>query len=166
MKQTVSEKPNGREGMISENHTSAPKATLFHVEPRLVPGVWHTILPGLEEAIANSAYEVSPERVKEELGAGRWLLWVAQLGGRYAGFTVTELLNSDKGVWVNLLFSWCDPQTRGAADVWGDGVKQIEGLARSMNLRGLKFLSTRKGYEKKAPRYGFTRGFVEWRKEF
>jgi hypothetical protein len=139
-------------------------ASLFHVEAHLVPALWERLAPGLVESIAESEGYVSLEQVRQNLATGHWLLWVSQVDAKMAGFTVTEFHQTARGAYLNLLFTWIDPGARGVA--WQQGIERLEGFARSLGLAGIKFYSSRRGYEKRAPAFGYRRGLVEWVKEF
>lgn len=135
----------------------------LHVQPWLVDSAWDRILPGLRLAIENSRSETGEEAILEMLRTERAHLYLAAMGGnQYAGFSIVEFPTNDRGVWIHGIHSYSVPEVAAKHDVWGAGVRFFDQMAASFGFLGFRFLSLRDGYERRCPKYGFQKGFVEW----
>ena len=130
---------------------------------------WDLVVPGLEEALSKSGGEFTADTLLAGLQAGVSWLWIGLSGTEYGGVMITEVIQTDTRKWINIPFAYSVPSSdRSSSDLslTFDALKQIEVFAKSMGFSGIKFLSARKGFERLAPKAGYTPRFVEYVKEF
>lgn len=138
--------------------------SLIPLPPHNVAAIWQRLLPGIEKALLESHNEVTAEGTYNALMNGHWLLWLGLVDGELMGVTITELLTSARGTWLNVLFTYSDAPI--ATHLMQHGIKILESHARSLGLRGVKMLSSRKGFGRVARSLGMKQRFVEYINDF
>jgi len=118
---------------------------------------FHQIRAGLEKAISHSGGYVSIGQIFDALNADQWQLYIITDDyNEYVGFGIVEVLNTSNGPWLNLPFVYSSDGLY--AEFFGFMGK----LAEENGLNGVKFVSSREGFERKAKEFGWRKGFTEW----
>jgi len=120
------------------------------------PSWFNTIRHGINVTIDNSGGYVSPGDVYRQLREGNWMLYIMMHDGDYVGFTILELLDSAKGQWVNIPFAYA------TTDMYEEFFDHIIEQADLNGMAGIKFVSSREGFERVAKKRGWKRGFTEY----
>ena len=137
---------------------------ILRINPPRIPEWWSHVREGVQLALDNSQNFRSMDSIYDELASGNWVLWVAVDKDELLGAAITEVISTEQGMYCCIPFAYsADPKRR---DVVGIFLEYIEQASQKFGFRGVKFVSSRSGYERRAKALGYTRGFVEYRKEF
>lgn len=115
------------------------------------------IRSGLIEANANSGEYNTIGNIYEALNTGQWVLhmfWSDD--NEYLGFGMTEAISTANGPWVNVPFAYSK------CNMYDEFFSHVQELAYDDGFTGVKFISCRPGFEKKAKDLGWKKGFTEW----
>lgn len=129
-----------------------------------VKDVWDFILPGLERALDKSHNQINADDVKRNLVHNNWTLWVlSNDDNELTGIVVLEPIYTRPGLWVNIAFAWM----RDADDdsLYTLVYPRLEKLCEEENLIGIKYISSRPGFQKVAEKMGFKPRYIEYIKE-
>jgi hypothetical protein len=124
---------------------------------------WPEVYDGIESALNNSDNLQTMRGIYDYLASGDWVLWLVLEDGDLLGAALTEILTTAKGLYCNVPFGYSKDPRR---DIHQYFFPHIEEIARELEFAGVKFISKRPGYARKAKSMGYERGFVEYRKEF
>jgi hypothetical protein len=133
------------------------------VYPESANDVWPLITDGLNQAMNNSDNLVTEEFIKYKVDTGTWSLFVLTKDEDYAGFAIGEVLDSARGKWYNIPFAYSKYPD---VDLHSVFLPYIEDKAKKGGFVGVKFISKRPGYLKKARKHGYETQFVVYKKEF
>ncbi len=133
-------------------------------------GLWASVKPGIEMALRRSANEATMQQVEHSLFNGIWDLWVVANGEGPKGFAVTEILRTGTGEWLNVPFAFSlvglgKWDIEESEKVISEFLSEMEYQARGRGMRGVKFISCRRGWSKIASKLGYEPRFVEYTKE-
>jgi hypothetical protein len=119
---------------------------------------FHLIREGLEEAISNSGNYVSIGQIFQSLSEGQCTLWVFRNENthEYIGFGITEKMQTANGIWLNVPFAYAKE------DMYNEFFSHLSDIAHEFGMTGVKFVSSREGFSKKAKEFGWKKGFTEW----
>lgn len=119
---------------------------------------FHQIYGPLQEAIDNSGKYVAIGQPLRDIVEGSMKLYIIRDDDTddFKGFALVEILDLSNGPWLNIPFAWAKD---GSYDEFFDFMKS---LAWEHGMNGVKFISSRPGFEKKAEQYGWKKGFTEW----
>ena len=119
---------------------------------------FNMIREGLEEALENSGGYATVGQVFQALESGEWTLWMFSDDdkGEYVGFGITEKLPTASGTWLNVPFAYAKD------NMYGEFFGYLESIAYERGMTGVKFISSRPGFERRAKEYGWRKGFTEW----
>ncbi len=120
------------------------------------PSWFNTIRHGINIAIENSGGYVSSGDVFRQLTDGNWMLYIGMEDNDYVGFAVVEFLDSAKGKWVNVPFAST------STDMYDTLFSHLIEQADLNGMAGVKFVSSRKGFERVAEKHGWRMGFTEY----
>jgi len=119
------------------------------------------IRPGLLRSMRAGHLPYSPKYIGLLLGTGQWRLVVGQVEGLYAGFFIFTIVeNGDGPPWMELPFGWINNRIAKASgvDLYVEGLKVIEGMARDLGCSQLVFYGQRRGYPRRVTPLGFKKG--------
>lgn len=125
--------------------------------------VWPKLKPGLTAAIVESGDEMYLETLYDQIRNGIFHLWVILKDNVYAGVIITMFWETDKKRWLDIPFAYTVPELAEGVNVVA--FQTLEAFADSLGLNGVKFISSRPGFEKVAPKLGYKKRMVEWVKE-
>lgn len=114
------------------------------------------IREGLLEAISNSGDFVCIGQVYDAINRGEWTLFTFWDEREYVGFGIVELLNSANGAWLNVPFAYSK------CNMYNEFFSQLSEIALDKGCSGVKFISSRPGFERRAKEFGWQKGFQEW----
>lgn len=118
---------------------------------------YHIIRPWLEEALAHSGNYVTVGQVFDALNMGTWTLYMVYGEDKWPiGFGIVELLNTANGTWLNVPFAYAKNGS------YVEFFEHLCDLAYGRGMTGVKFVSGRAGFEKRAKEFGWKKGFTEW----
>ena len=122
------------------------------------PKSWfHKIRPGLQAAIRKSGGYISIGDILMNIMRGEWFLYlVMSVDNEYVGFAVVEYLPLANGLWLNIPFAYAQ------GDAVVEFLNYASEYAREEGLSGVKFISSRPGFERVAKSNGWKRGFQEF----
>lgn len=108
----------------------------------------------LEEVMEHSEGEMSSKDLLESLRKGDTQLWLYK-----SGWLVINLW----GKWIDFIAWWDDSKGRESGEV----VEYFYSMAESLNLRGIRFVTSREPsvVERRSSRFGFRQRMVEYIKE-
>lgn len=137
------------------------------VERRNVARVWEALLPWVERYREKSPHPVpSSHQLLLDLSTeGGDELMVVTEDGKFAGFftfKVQELMEGE--VWGTVAMICFTPEAQ-ESGVLPQAAEQLESLLRARGATVMNYMTSRKGFEKLAPRLGFRQRIVEWMKE-
>ncbi|MHA2064396.1 MAG: hypothetical protein ACXABY_08455 [Candidatus Thorarchaeota archaeon] len=136
---------------------------ILRVNPPRVPEWWPHIQEGLGRALDNSQNFRTLDSIYDELITGNWILWVVVEEDKLLGAAITEVLSTERGMYCNIPFAFSLNPRR---DIHSNFLDYIENSAREYGFKGVKFISSRPGYARRAKKLGYKLGFQEYRKEF
>lgn len=142
--------------------------TLRQVSPKELAESWHLVRPGLQRALDNSANEFCLSTVCQCLERGELGLLFVYVDEEYAGFMTTETIYTDRGKWLSLPYAYSTPpkERKGPPDLMLPSLKVVEKIAQMAGYLGVKFVASRKGYKRIAPKGGYRPRMIEYVKEF
>jgi hypothetical protein len=112
---------------------------------------------GLEKAMSHSGGYVTVGQIHQALRENVWWLYmVLDDDGDYVGFGIAEPLALANGTWLNIPFAYAKD---GLYDEFFFHMREV---ALDNGMVGIKFVSSRPGFEKIAKRNGWKPGFVEY----
>ncbi len=119
---------------------------------------FNIIREGLEAAIANSGSYVTVGQVFQGILDKHWQLYIFHddYGAEYVGFGISELLPTANGTWLNVPFAYAKD------DMYMEFFSYLSDIAVENGMTGVKFVSSRPGFSKKAKEFGWKKGFTEW----
>ncbi len=119
---------------------------------------FNIIREGLEAAIAKSGDYVSVGQVFQGLQFGDNVLYMfwEEDTSMYLGFGISELLHTANGTWINVPFAYAKD------DMYMEFFSYLSEIAVENGMTGVKFVSSREGFSKKAKEFGWKKGFTEW----
>lgn len=142
--------------------TQSTHNNVFQVYGPRVPEIWLALEEGFQRAIDNSGGYIKPEEVYDNLVGDKWQLFVVADEESILGAAITEILVRADGFWCNIPFAFsADPEQ----DVHGEFLSYLEDRCKGMGFKGIKFISYRPGYQRKAKKLGYSQGYVEYVKE-
>lgn len=118
---------------------------------------YNKIRSGLVEAAKNSGNYVTVGQIFESITRGDWKLYLFNdSSGDYTGFAIVEPLPTALGVWANVVFAYS--KTNMYLEFFGKLSKE----AYENGFCGVKFISSRPGFQRVAEKYKWKKGFTEW----
>ena len=121
------------------------------------PSRWfHTIRPGLQAAIRKSGGYISIGEILMRVAGGEWELYIVERDEDYIGFAIVEYLALANGMWLNIPFAYAQ------GDAVEDFLEYASHVAADGGMAGVKFISSRPGFERVAKAHGWKRGFQEF----
>jgi hypothetical protein len=129
------------------------------IQQALEPARYFNLIHGgLAEANRNSGEYVSIGQIYDALLSGNWTLWIFrnENSNEYIGFGITEEMHTANGIWINVPFSYS------TENMYTEFFTFLADKAHEMGMVGVKFISSRPGFEKKAKEFGWKKGFTEW----
>jgi hypothetical protein len=143
-----------------------PDVTIQCVSPHHINAVWRSIVDGMIEVLDHADNEHGPQYVYQQLASGNYLLWLGLVEGEYGGFAISEIVQTETRIWVNIPYAYTVPEKAKLVDFREMFFPLIEDYAKSLNFSGVRFLTARSGFLKIAPKLGYKPRFVEYVKEF
>jgi len=134
---------------------------VFQVYAPRIPEIWKAVEPGFQKAINNSGNYVRVEEVYDNLVGNQWSLFVVG-EDRLLGAAATEILVQADGFWCNIPFAF---SVNPKEDLHAEFLSYLENRCKKMGFKGIKFISYRPGYKKKAEKLGYKQGFTEYVKD-
>lgn len=129
---------------------------VFSISPDTVRK-WFLVIHGdLCEAIENSGGYATPGFVFDMLENGTWILYIFYRDTEYAGFGIIESIKTAKGDYINVPFAY---SSGGLTEEFFNVICKD---ARDNGYVGVKFVSSRPGFEKIAKKLGWKKGFTEY----
>ncbi len=125
---------------------------LTFVHPNELHDYWDEIKKGLEIVKQTSGNGWIPEDVYNEIRNNRSTLHLGDVNGEYAGFIV---LSPQQDYDCGTLFIWICYSINPENDVVKIFLEDIKQMARKIKARNIKFMSARKGWERRLKDYGF-----------
>jgi hypothetical protein len=125
---------------------------LTFVHPNELHDYWGLVKEGLSKVRQHSSDGWMEEDVFSELRAGRSTLHIGDVNGDYAGFLI---LTPQQAFDCSILFIWCCYSVNPHVDVIDVFFPDLQDMARKMKARKIRFLSSRKGWEKRLSQFGF-----------
>jgi hypothetical protein len=138
--------------------------SLIPVPPHQLSSIGPVVEARLADALEESFGEVTMDDIRARLSAGDWLLWLGIVDGELRGVTVTELIPTPRGTWLNILFTHSSAPLR--TRLMEHGYRILTSYAKSIGCRGVKMYSGRKGFERAARSLGMRPRFIEYVDEF
>lgn len=115
---------------------------------------WPHVRPGLREVINNVPVSWIEDDVFKILVEGRAFLLAVTCGKEFAGFAVLAP-DGDDFSGVKEMLIWETYAARGFPDMMASVLPFIEDRAKGLGFAGLVFHTSRKGWERAAPKLGF-----------
>jgi hypothetical protein len=119
-----------------------------HIPVDQIRGWWSTIKPPLEDIKTHSPENWIVEDVYADLTANRSLLWVVLKEQRFGGFFILQ----PSGIHLHVWAAWTLENDYQMVE---DGLKYIKTMASQANAKFITFSSHRKGWQRRAEKYGF-----------
>lgn len=113
---------------------------------------------GLKDALDHSHSLVEYEGIIKNIENGVFGLWIISNDNLYVGFVITEVMKEDKGNWINIAWMYAKP----GHSPYEPAYKAIVPLAKELGFAGVKFISSREGFERVAKKLGYKKRFVEY----
>jgi len=124
---------------------------------------WDDITPMAQEVMDSSDNELSVEDLLAEIASARITLWLLfDEEKTIRAFTTTQPMTTQKGLWVDLPFTYTKNDLAAGPTLW----QVVEEWAEDNGYYGLKFISADPRMSSWAKRRKMKQRFVEYVKEF
>lgn len=131
------------------------------IPPPMIDWFLDEVHPDLQECIANSHNEWKMAWLIDALRKGQYGLWVMSEGNEYKGCLVTEILATNSGTWLNVMFL----ANHGGVAWLRAALDKMEEEVRAQGWQGLKYVTSIPGFAGFAKWAGFKPRFIEYVKE-
>ena len=128
------------------------------VNPVDIHQYWPVIKEGVE-SICKSHDHWIPEDLYTSIKTGSINCHVGYIGNRYVGFITTQQQQAETG---NKLHVWAAYSSGRDFDILSESVGKLKEWAANINANRITFSTTRKGWEKQAPKLGFNKSLITY----
>jgi hypothetical protein len=135
----------------TESIVSISKSNLRYIKQGDIQDVWETIKPGLDK-IASATDEWIAEDIYMALKLNTCSLFLCEINGNYKGFVVSQKQENYGKVKLHI---WAAFSQANDYNVLENSMDEIKSWANNIEAKKITFSTTRKGWEKVAPKLGF-----------